>query len=71
MNDPVWRVGVQPVNALSARRLADVRRNVDSFTVVKDQKVLVYVYSLAFLRIARNATDRLAVWHHELRQQGF
>lgn len=61
MNDPIRRVGVNPIEATVRGHLTDVRRNRYWVTVVDQDEVLVDVNPRAFHRIACDAGDHFTL----------
>jgi len=60
VDDPIWRVRMQPVDTPRPLRDADELRDRHLLVVIEDHEVLMDVNALSFLRVAGDAVDRLS-----------
>ena len=60
VDDPIWRVRMQPVDTPRPLRDADELGDRHLLVVIEDHEVLMDVNALSFLRVAGDAVDRLS-----------
>jgi O-glycosyl hydrolase len=61
VDDPIWRMGMQPIETTRGRPLAYVSRNRDHLPVIEDHQMLMNMQTLAFHAVAGDSRDHR--WH--------